>query len=78
MSQEPPPQHVIAAFEAADAAVAPIYDAEDHLGDPQVQALEMVTTVNDDDLGPLRRQNVLFRMVGTERLAELREREIIV
>ncbi len=56
---------VTAAFEAADAAVAPIYDASQLVDDPQVQALDMVTTVEDPDLGPVRMQNVLFRMSKT-------------
>jgi len=56
---------VTAAFEAADAAVAPIYTAADLVADPQVQALDMVTTVNDPDLGPLLMQNVLFRLSDT-------------
>lgn len=56
---------VTAAFEAADAAVAPVYDASDLLADPQVRALDMITTVHDDDLGPVRMQNVLFRMSET-------------
>lgn len=56
---------VIKAFEDADAAVAPIYDASDLVEDEQVRALDMVTTVQDDDLGPVRMQNVLFRMSQT-------------
>jgi len=56
---------VVDAFEAADAAVAPVYTAEDLLADPQVQALDMITTVQDEDLGPVRMQNVLFRMSDT-------------
>lgn len=56
---------VIKAFEDADAAVAPIYDASDLVEDEQVRALDMVTTVQDEDLGPVRMQNVLFRMSET-------------
>ena len=56
---------VTQAFEAASAAVAPVYNAADILNDPQVQALDMVTTVSDADLGPLRMNNVLFRMSET-------------
>jgi crotonobetainyl-CoA:carnitine CoA-transferase CaiB-like acyl-CoA transferase len=56
---------VTAAFERADAAVAPVYTAADLLDDPQVQALEMITTVDDPDLGELKMQNVLFRMSET-------------
>ncbi|MGB7363210.1 MAG: CoA transferase, partial [Rhodococcus sp. (in: high G+C Gram-positive bacteria)] len=53
---------VIAAFEEAGAAVAPVYKPSELLDDPQVNAIEMVTTVDDDDLGPVRMQNVMWRM----------------
>ncbi|MGC0341518.1 CaiB/BaiF CoA transferase family protein [Streptomyces sp. SLBN-8D4] len=56
---------VLAAFEKAEAAVAPIQDVRDVLADPQYQALDTVTTVDDPDLGPLRMQNVLFRLSST-------------
>ncbi len=56
---------VIEAFEAADAAVAPVYTAADVLADPQVQALDMITTVDDDELGRMKMQNVLFRLSDT-------------
>jgi crotonobetainyl-CoA:carnitine CoA-transferase CaiB-like acyl-CoA transferase len=56
---------VVAAFEEAGAAVAPIYSAGELIEDPQVTALDMVTTVEDPDLGPMRMQNVLFRMSET-------------
>ena len=56
---------VVAAFEEADAAVAPVYDVADVLNDPQYRALESVTTVDDPELGPLKMQNVLFRMLDT-------------
>jgi len=56
---------VVAAFEQAQAAVAPVYTAADVLADPQVQALDMVTTVDDEDLGDLRMLNVLFRLSAT-------------
>jgi crotonobetainyl-CoA:carnitine CoA-transferase CaiB-like acyl-CoA transferase len=56
---------VVAAFEKAQAAVAPIYDVRDVLADPQFQALSSIVTVPDDELGPLRMQNVLFRLSDT-------------
>ncbi|HEX9710962.1 MAG TPA: CoA transferase [Actinomycetota bacterium] len=56
---------VIDAFEAAQAAIAPVYDAAELMEDPQVRALDMITTVSDDELGPIRMQNVLFRMSDT-------------
>ncbi|UED87302.1 CoA transferase [Streptomyces profundus] len=56
---------VLAAFEAAEAAIAPIHDVRDVLDDPQYRALDSVTEVQDEELGPLRMQNVLFRLSGT-------------
>src|SRR5712692_4543350 len=56
---------VLRAFEAAEAAVAPIYNAADVARDPQFAALESIITVPDEELGPLKMQNVLFRMLGT-------------
>ncbi|MET8904078.1 CoA transferase [Streptomyces sp. NPDC004538] len=56
---------VLAAFEKAEAAVAPIQDVRDVMTDPQYQALDTVTTVDDPELGPLRMQNVLFRLSAT-------------
>ena len=56
---------VMAAFEKAGAAVAPVYKPSELLEDPQVQALELITTVPDEDLGPIRMQNVMWRMGRT-------------
>ena len=56
---------VIQTFEAEEAAVAPIYDIRDVMADPQYQALESITTVPDDELGPIRMQNVMFRLSKT-------------
>jgi crotonobetainyl-CoA:carnitine CoA-transferase CaiB-like acyl-CoA transferase len=56
---------VVEEFERADAAVAPIYDVADVLDDPQYRALESIVTVDDPELGPLRMQNVLFRLSET-------------
>ncbi|MEV0973778.1 CaiB/BaiF CoA transferase family protein [Microtetraspora glauca] len=56
---------VLAAFEEAQAAVAPIYDVRDVMADPQLRALDAITTVEDPELGPLRMQNVMFRLSGT-------------
>lgn len=53
---------VTAEFEAAQAAVAPVYDASDLLADDHVRATDMITTVVDDDLGPMRMPNVMFRL----------------
>lgn len=56
---------VLRAFEEAGAAVAPVYKPSELLDDPQVRALDLVTTVDDPDLGPVRMQNVLWRMSRT-------------
>ncbi|MEU6377988.1 CoA transferase [Streptomyces sp. NPDC046909] len=56
---------VLAAFEKAEAAVAPIQDIRDVMTDPQYAALDTITTVSDPELGPLRMQNVLFRLSDT-------------
>jgi crotonobetainyl-CoA:carnitine CoA-transferase CaiB-like acyl-CoA transferase len=56
---------VIAAFEKAEAAVAPIQDVREVMTDPQYQALDTITTVDDPELGPIRMQNVLFRLSAT-------------
>ena len=56
---------VLAAFEKAEAAIAPVQDIRDVMADPQYQALDTVTTVDDPELGPLRMQNVLFRLSST-------------
>ncbi|TXS50982.1 CaiB/BaiF CoA transferase family protein [Streptomyces sp. t39] len=55
----------IAAFEKAEAAIAPVYDIRDVYADPQYQALGTITEVPDPELGPLRMQNVLFRLSET-------------
>jgi crotonobetainyl-CoA:carnitine CoA-transferase CaiB-like acyl-CoA transferase len=55
-------EEVYQAFQEAGAALFPIYDVRELLDDPQIDALDAVTTVDDEDLGPLRMQNVWFRM----------------
>jgi crotonobetainyl-CoA:carnitine CoA-transferase CaiB-like acyl-CoA transferase len=56
---------VMARFAEAEAAVAPIYDIRDVMADPQYRALDTITTVDDDELGPMRMTNVLFRLSRT-------------
>ncbi|NEA15398.1 CaiB/BaiF CoA transferase family protein [Streptomyces halstedii] len=56
---------VIAEFTAAGAAVAPVYDARDLVEDPHIRDTGMLTTVEDDDFGPLLMHNVMWRMSGT-------------
>ncbi|MFJ6081980.1 CaiB/BaiF CoA transferase family protein [Streptomyces sp. NPDC092369] len=60
-----PRDEVLAAFDKAEAAVAPIQDVRDVMEDPQYAALDTITTVDDPELGPLRMQNVLFRLSAT-------------
>jgi crotonobetainyl-CoA:carnitine CoA-transferase CaiB-like acyl-CoA transferase len=52
-------------FERVGAALAPIYDIEQLMNDPQVIARETIATVDDEDLGPVKMQNLMFRMLGT-------------
>jgi crotonobetainyl-CoA:carnitine CoA-transferase CaiB-like acyl-CoA transferase len=56
---------VVAAFEAAEAAIAPIHDIADVFADPQYAALGTLRAVEDPDLGPVRMQNVLYRLSDT-------------
>ena len=54
---------VMGAFQGAGAAIAPIYDTEQVVNDPHVRATGMIAEVEDEDLGPLRMQNLLFRLL---------------
>jgi crotonobetainyl-CoA:carnitine CoA-transferase CaiB-like acyl-CoA transferase len=56
---------VISAFANAQAAVAPIYDISDIMQDPQFQALNTITTVDDLAMGAIKMQNVLYRLSDT-------------
>ncbi len=56
---------VLAAFEEAGAAIAPVYDAGDVLADPQLAALGSISTVEDPQLGPLKMPNVISRLSET-------------
>ncbi|MGH2785308.1 MAG: CaiB/BaiF CoA transferase family protein [Actinomycetota bacterium] len=56
---------VIEAFEREDAAAAPIYDASQIFGDPQYEARGSIATVEDDELGTIRMQNVTPRFDRT-------------
>ncbi|GAA3845043.1 CaiB/BaiF CoA transferase family protein [Amycolatopsis tucumanensis] len=55
---------VVAEFEAAQAAVAPIYDAEDIVEDPQFRALGTIHEIEDLELGPTLMQGPIFRLSG--------------
>jgi len=58
-------KEVLDAFEAAEAAIGPVYDIGQICEDPQYLARESITTVDDPDLGLLKMQNVFPRMVRT-------------
>lgn len=61
-----PYDEVYEAFHEAGAALAPVYDIEQLTNDPQVRARDMITTIDDEDLGPLKMQNLFFRMDKTQ------------
>lgn len=56
---------VVTAFNEAGAAIAPIYNVEQLLRDPHIVERESITTIDDEDLGPLKMQNLIFRMSDT-------------
>lgn len=57
---------VVLAFEEANAAVAPIYEAGDIVADPQFQALGTIHSIDDPELGPMKMQGPLFRLSGND------------
>jgi len=63
--RERPFTEVVAGFLEAGAALAPVYDVEQLMEDPHVLARDVITTIDDEDLGPLKMQNLFFRMSGT-------------
>jgi crotonobetainyl-CoA:carnitine CoA-transferase CaiB-like acyl-CoA transferase len=56
---------VMAQFEAAQAAISPVYDAHGIFADPQYEALDTVIRVPDEDFGSLAMQNVFPRFSAT-------------
>ncbi|MFD3479383.1 CaiB/BaiF CoA transferase family protein [Streptomyces sp. NPDC058695] len=56
---------VLAAFEKAEAAIAPVFDIRDVMEDEQYRALDSITEVPDPELGTVKMQNVLFRLSET-------------
>jgi crotonobetainyl-CoA:carnitine CoA-transferase CaiB-like acyl-CoA transferase len=56
---------VVEAFAQAGAAIAPVYDVAELMADEQIIARDAITRVDDPDLGPVRMQNLLFRMSET-------------
>ncbi|SDQ54827.1 CaiB/BaiF CoA-transferase family protein [Microbacterium sp. cf332] len=57
---------VVEAFDAAQAAVAPVYEPSDIVADPQFQALGTVHRIHDADLGEMAMQGPLFRLSRDE------------
>lgn len=62
---ERPLSEVSEEFERVGAALAPIYDVEQLMADPHVVERDSITTVDDEDLGPLKMQNLMFRLGAT-------------
>ncbi len=58
-------EEVLAAFEAAEAAIAPVYDARDILADPQLASIGAIISLDDDTLGPIKMTNVISRLSDT-------------
>jgi crotonobetainyl-CoA:carnitine CoA-transferase CaiB-like acyl-CoA transferase len=56
---------VLAAFDDAGAALAPIYDVTQLMRDPHVVDRETITTVPDEDLGTVKMQNLMVRLLDT-------------
>ncbi|HUZ23301.1 MAG TPA: CoA transferase [Streptosporangiaceae bacterium] len=56
---------VLSAFEEVGAAIAPIYSARDIVEDPHIRETNMITEVDDPDLGPMLMHNVMWRMSAT-------------
>ena len=56
---------VVAAFELAEAAIAPVYDANDIVVDTQLKAIGAIASVPDDQLGHVLMSNVIARLSET-------------
>jgi len=56
---------VMAEFSKAEAAIGLVYDASRVIADEQYNAIGAIATVEDEDLGPVRMPNLLFRMSQT-------------
>lgn len=57
-----PRAEVLAAFERADAAIAPVYDVAELVADPHVQGREVLKRVADQDFGSVLMQNLIARL----------------
>jgi crotonobetainyl-CoA:carnitine CoA-transferase CaiB-like acyl-CoA transferase len=60
-----PTAEVMAQFSKAEAAIGLVYDASRVIADEQYNAIGAIATVQDEDLGPVRMPNLLFRMSQT-------------
>ncbi len=60
-----PAAEVVARFEEAEAAIAPVYDIRDIMADPQYAAIGTIASIDDPDLGAIRMQSQLFRLSAT-------------
>ncbi|MEE9274589.1 MAG: CoA transferase [bacterium] len=58
-------EEAIRHFEAHEAALGPIYDVAQLMEDPHVRFRDTITTIEDEELGTLRIQNVIPKMKGT-------------
>lgn len=56
---------VIDAFEAAEAAIAPVYSMADIASDPHYRARQTITSVDHPDLGPVAVPNLMARLTGS-------------
>lgn len=56
---------VMREFSKAEAAIGLVYDASRVIDDEQYNAIGAIATVDDEDLGPVRMPNLLFRMSET-------------
>jgi crotonobetainyl-CoA:carnitine CoA-transferase CaiB-like acyl-CoA transferase len=57
-----PRDEVLAAFEAAEAAIAPVYDASGVAADPQLRAIGAFAMIEDPVLGSITMPNVISRL----------------
>ena len=55
----------LAAFEAAEVTAAPVYDIDQFIADPHVQARQIVTDLPDDEMGSVPMHAIVPRLSGT-------------
>ncbi|MGZ4291396.1 MAG: CaiB/BaiF CoA transferase family protein, partial [Gaiellaceae bacterium] len=60
-----PRNEVLSAFEAAEAAIAPVYDAGDLVVDPHLEATDAFVRVDDPELGRVMMSNMISRLSET-------------